>query len=798
MTQNDSPATTDVDAEISALLATLRATERRLEVLTTGSVETPASHEALHILLQRRAQQRLPHGEAMRQASILNALPNSVALLDAQGVILSVNEAWRRYAGHRGLQGALAEVGANYLSLCHEASGWDAEEALRVAAGVQRVLAGQQEKYMMDYQCTSAAETRWFQMTVAPLRDEAYCGAVVIHADITELKLAEAKIAYLNRVYATLSGINSLVVRVSDRDELFREACRIAVEVGGFRMASVILVDAAQQMVPVASVGKDASLLQEIRQLLINPESAAKTMSAMAVSERRVVVANDSVNDPRVILGKRYAAAGVHSIALFPLLVDERVAGLFSLYASEKAFFKDEELALLQELAGDIAFAIDHIDRRARLNYLAYYDVLTGLANRALFVDRLRQFKRNARQHRSRLTLFLIDLERFKNLNDSLGRTAGDALLKQVADWLVQRLGDADLLARVGPDLFAAVLPVVTQEADARRSIESMLAAFPEHPFRLNEGVFRMAFKAGAAQFPDDGNDAETLFKNAEVALKKAKTSGEHYLFYTQQMAEAVAGKLSLENQLREAIDKGEFVLHYQPKIDLHSGKLTGAEALIRWQDPRSGLVAPGRFIPILEETGLIHVVGRWALRQALSDYLRWRRAGLDAVRIAVNVSPLQLRNRAFLAEIKQVLSVDADAAAGLELEITESVMMEDVRHNIANLYSVRQMGLRIAIDDFGTGFSSLAYLAKLPVDTLKIDRAFVEDMIAGPDGLALVSTIISLAHALKLNVVAEGVETDEQARLLRLRGCNEMQGYLCSRPLPATEFEERFLMRRY
>jgi EAL domain-containing protein (putative c-di-GMP-specific phosphodiesterase class I) len=235
-------------------------------------------------------------------------------------------------------------------------------------------------------------------------------------------------------------------------------------------------------------------------------------------------------------------------------------------------------------------------------------------------------------------------------------------------------------------------------------------------------------------------------------------------------------------------------VLHYQPKGSFASGKLTGAEALIRWNDPRTGLVPPGRFIPILEETGLIYDVGRWALRKAIEDYLRWRAAGLPAVRIAVNVSPLQLRNRGFIDEIRQAIGIDAQAAAGLELEITENLIMEDVKHNIASLQAIRAMGVTIAIDDFGTGFSSLSYLAKLPVDTLKIDQLFVTDMTAGPEGLALVSTIISLAHSLKLKVVAEGVETEEQSRLLKLLSCDEMQGFLFSKPVPAEIFETRFL----
>jgi len=505
-------------------------------------------------------------------------------------------------------------------------------------------------------------------------------------------------------------------------------------------------------------------------------------------------VANDSQNDPRLAFGKKYAESGVRSIAVLPLTVADQAVGVLALYATEIEFFHEEELKLLTELTGDIAFAIDHIEKQARLDYLAYYDVLTGLANRTLFLERVAQYMRSAVSSGHKLALFLIDLERFKNINDSLGRATGDALLRQVTDWLIRNARDANLVARVGVDLFALVMPRVAQGGDVARLLEKWTKAFLEHPFRLNDAVFRISAKTGVAIFPDDGADVETLFNNAEVALKQTKSSGDRYLFYARKMNEAVAGRLNLENQLHHALDKEEFVLHYQPKVNLLTGELTGAEALIRWNDPRTGLIPPGQFIPILEETGLISEVGHWALRQAIKDYLRWRAAGLPAVRIAVNVSPLQLRNREFLDEIRQAIRIDAQAPAGLELEITESLIMEDIKHNTASLQAIRAMGVSVAIDDFGTGFSSLSYLAKLPVDTLKIDRSFVIDMSSGPDGLGLVSTIINLAHSLKLKVVAEGVETEEQSRLLRLLDCDEMQGFLISKPVPSEIFEARFL----
>jgi len=738
------------------------------------------------ITKRKESERQLRHSEK-RFKAIFDQAPIAMALLDAQGHPIVSNPPLSRMVGYS--VDELAQMTFSDFTY--------PEDVDKDFTQFTELMAGHISTYNMEKRYVHKdGHLIWADLFVTVLRDEHGLPQDVIGMaeDITERKASEARIAYLNRVHSVLIGIHSLMVRVHDRHELYKAACRIAVEVGGFRMALISIMDKNEdRIVVVASAGKDDDLLASIEGLLSSGAAAEKTMIARAIRDKQVIVSNDSRNDPQVLLGYQYAKSGVRSIAILPLTVADEAVGALSLYTSEIEFFHEEEMRLLTELSADIAFAIDHISKQERLHYLAYYDVLTGLANRALFSERVAQLMRNAVSNGNRLAVGLIDLERFKSINDSLGRTAGDNLLKQVAEWLAAKAGDINLLARMDADHFALALPNVRQDGDLARLVEDTMEAFVQHPFRLDGTVFRISVRVGIALFPDDGSDAEALVKHAEAALKKAKTSGHRYLFYTQTMTAAVAGKLALENRLRGAIRNEEFVLHYQPKVDMVSGKVTSAEALIRWNDPRTGLVPPNEFISILEETGMIFEVGRWALGKAIEDYLRWRNMGLLAVRIAVNVSPMQLRRHDFVAEIASKISIDPHAAEGLELELTESLVMEDVKHSIESLKAIRDMGVTISIDDFGTGFSSLSYLAKLPVDTLKIDRSFVIEMDT-PEGLALVSTIIIVAHALTLKVVAEGVETKKQSRQLLSLGCDEMQGFLFSKAVPVALFEARFL----
>ena len=785
----------DANDEVSALIATLHETEQRLEELTAGEVDTVSDRDG-RTFLMRRAQEQLRHNEAARQAEselrfrqIAENIREVFWLTDpAKNEILYISPAYEEIWGRS--CASLYASPREWADAIHP----DDRERVQLAARTKQAAGTYVEEYRIVH---PDGAIRWIRDRAFPvLRNEREVYRIAgLAEDITEQKRAETRIKRLNRVYAVLSQINTLIVRAKTREELFREASRIAVEQGEFLMAWIGIVDRkAGSVMAVASAGDVRDFLESAPLGTIESSPDSFGLPGRAILEMIPMISNDVHADPHRMMKPELAERGINSLAVIPLLDGGQAIGVLALYSADAGFFDDEEMLLLQELAGDIAFAIDHIDKQERLDYLAYYDSLTGLANQSLFLERLQEKLLSARGDPRKKAVFVLDIERFKTINDAFGRHAGDELLKQIAERFVQIGGDVNRFARIGADRFAIAASDIDSAEQVGRYTEQKLGAFLGRPFRIGGSDLRISAKVGIALFPDDGADADTLLRHAEAALKKAKATGERYLFFTQAMTERIAERLSLENQLRQALDRGQFALHYQPKVSLASGRLTGAEALIRWNDPRTGLVPPGQFIPILEETGLIHEVGRWALRKAVEDHLRWRTAGLAVVRLSVNVSQLQLRDRGFIDEIEHAVAVDPHAAAGLELEITESLIMEGVKQNIATLRAIRAMGITVAIDDFGTGFSSLSYLSKLPVDTLKIDRSFVIDMTVGAEGMALVSTIINLGHSLKLKVVAEGVETEEQSRLLRSLNCDEMQGFLFSKPLPSEIFETRYL----
>jgi diguanylate cyclase (GGDEF)-like protein len=427
--------------------------------------------------------------------------------------------------------------------------------------------------------------------------------------------------------------------------------------------------------------------------------------------------------------------------------------------------------------------------RTAQVERLAYYDTLTGLPNRLLFTDRLYQALTSAQRNRQMISTLIVSVDRFKKINDTLGHAIGDLLLREVGERLQSCLKKGETVARFEGEEFALLLTQIAATDDlveTGRIIDEAL----KPSFLLAGHEVYLTASIGISLFPYDGEDGATILRNAGAALYRAKTQGgNNYQFYTADMNSRALKRLAMETSLRRAIESDEFVLYYQPQIDFGSGEVVGAEALIRWQQPDLGLVQPLEFIPLAEDTGLIVDIGAWAMHQACAQADSWRQSGFGDLRIAVNVSARQVQQKGFFETVVRVLDETGLSSDCLELELTETSIMENAESAVALLTDIRRLGVKIAIDDFGTGYSSLSYLKRLPIDILKLDRSFVNGATSDPDDAALVMAIITLAHNLRLKVIAEGVETEEHLRFLRLLRCDAGQGYLFGKPMTAEHF---------
>ncbi len=421
----------------------------------------------------------------------------------------------------------------------------------------------------------------------------------------------------------------------------------------------------------------------------------------------------------------------------------------------------------------------------------AHYDALTELPNRILLNDRLDFMLAHARRNGQILAVLFLDLDRFKFANDSLGYSAGDLVLQEVARRLKRTVREVDAVFRLGNDEFAVILEEISHIEDAAKVAKKIQKVFAK-PFAIEKSGHEVYISAsiGISLFPYDGVDMDTLVKNAETAMHRAKEQGENsYQHYTPSMNSKALEHLTIEYRLHKALEQNEFLVYYQPQVDIRTNAVVGAEALIRWRHPEIGLVSPGEFIPIAEETGLIIPIGEWVLRTACSQVKQWRRLGHEDLRISVNLSARQFQQQVILDKVREAIE-EADLPVNtLELEITESIGMKNAELTVRILSALREMGVRLSIDDFGTGYSSLNYLKRFPVDVLKIDQSFVRDISVDQDDEAIVEIVINIAHALKLEVIAEGVETEEQLAFLRAKGCDEVQGYYYSPPIPADQF---------
>ncbi|HEV7610520.1 MAG TPA: EAL domain-containing protein [Steroidobacteraceae bacterium] len=608
----------------------------------------------------------------------------------------------------------------------------------------------------------------------------------------------EQRLQRLTRTYRMLSSTSSAILRLRDRVELLDEVCRIAVYQGGYERVIISLRDSdADSLRPRASAASDADLRRPtdpLPQAGDSPTVQSRTMALRAIATSAPTVLNDLAaesqlpgdsypsDEIQVLLARGYGAA-----ATLPILIDGTPIGVITLLSTPAHVFDEPEIKILSELTANLSFALQYLAKDEAVHFLSYFDGLTGLAKRPLFCQRLAHLLSKPPLGGIR-TVVVFDVQKLAAINDSFGRYAGDLLIQQIADRLKSAYTESEHIAHFGGGTFALTLATAAQANDTGRSLQNAAAQVFSAPFELHGEELRPVIRSGVACHPHDGNTAEVLVQNAETALKAAREENEKYKLYGL-VTRHPTSRLALEARLSGALERGEFFLHYQPKVCLDNGGLEGFEALLRWRDAHDGLVPPSLFVPLLERSGAIVDVGEWVLMQAVHDIRTWFAAGLTPVRVAVNVSPLQLRHRDFVDRVlSSIEPASRLGAGGIDIEITESMLMQDLELSIRKLSHLREKGIGVAIDDFGTGYSSLCLLARLPVDTLKIDRSFVQALADSANGMTLMSTIVSLGHAFQMQTIAEGVETVQQLETLRLVKCDQAQGYFFGQPGPASD----------
>jgi diguanylate cyclase (GGDEF)-like protein/PAS domain S-box-containing protein len=609
-----------------------------------------------------------------------------------------------------------------------------------------------------------------------------------IDRDVTMQVAQQARIARLNRALRFLSGASSAVIRIRDRGALLREACRLAVRVGGYGMATIYVrpkddVD-AEPLVYRAVLREQSGAPTPPRAALDGDGPAARAFG----SAEPVIVTDYSGGSVPLADRDLLHGMGLRSCIALPLTVDGTAVGAIELHSHEVGVFEDAELALLRRVAATIAFSLQYLYSKESAEYLEYFDPLTALANRALYLQRLGKMIDRAQDAKSFVSLLIIDITGLTIINDGLGHQAGDLLLKLMAERMKSAFGDSSCLCHLGAGRYA-VSEAAELDADAaatllRRRVDDLVGA----PFMIGDQPVHVSIKAGFAQYRDVGRDAEVLLERANTALARAKLTGERYVRHVPNMNTEAAERLSLTNRLRNAVTGKQFVLHYQPTLDLRSEQIDGVEALLRWPDSTHGPISAGVFVPMLESLGLIDDVGRWVLANALAEASACIDDADAGLKVAVNVSPVQLRRDAFVDEVLNVLETVPHPRIRLVLEVTESTLMIDP-HKVGDMLArLRAAGVSVAIDDFGTGYSSLKLLSRLPVDVLKIDRSFVRDLLTSPGDRLIAQSTIALAKSLGMRTIAEGVETKEQVELLRELGCDVLQGFLIHHPVPADD----------
>lgn len=659
------------------------------------------------------------------------------------------------------------------------------------------VLIARQPNTIQELQALEAGAVDYFSdvmptpVLTARLRNHLSGRMSKLERYIRELELQQRKNAKLNRALATLSGTNSAIARLRERSALFNETARVAVEIGGYGAAWIAMRDKHERFVIVASNGFSNDQLPALNTLFAHDGVIQSSIRSGAVEIRNATSLDGAIDISSTDAFNR----GFGGLAIVPLKPWDQVEGVMALYADEEGSFDDIDVSLLSELSQDLSFALRNFEQQDRANYLYYYDVLTGLPNFPLFLDRLTQVIYTAYSRELGVYVLVANLGHFKNVNEVWGRQAGDQVLEIIAQRLRASLPEQANIARVTGDSFA-IADLYSDNADLTLLIDRVISII-EEPIRIEGHTLQLSARMGCATSPEDGEESEVVFRNAEAALKHAKLTGEKAYFYSRELNAHVSAELELEGLMRSAIGTDQFVMHYQPKIDLRSGEIVAAEALIRWIHPEKGLISPADFIPLAEDTGLIIPIGKWVIETVCAQQSAWRRQGIPIVPVALNLSAMQFKGGDVLKDVQAALIAHEVSPVHIELELTETLVMQDPAAAEQTMRSLREVGLHLSLDDFGTGYSSLAHLKRFPFSSVKIDRAFVTDITTNAGDAAIAKAIIGMGHSLRLNVIAEGVETAEQLQLLRESGCDQVQGFYFSRPVAADEFGEMLRARK-
>ncbi|KFN44112.1 hypothetical protein N789_06770 [Arenimonas oryziterrae DSM 21050 = YC6267] len=667
-----------------------------------------------------------------------------------------------------------------------------AEDRARVEAALPGLVADKRgwKDWILRWRHRDGS-VRLLESTAQPLFDDE--GEVSVYRgidrDVTLRVQQEQKIRQLARIHAVLSALGNAVLRANDTQELLDMTCQLTVEQGHF-MAACIGERTPGGCLALSSHCGDERVVRMIEALgdlpLGGPAQDARPAQRAFNEARNIAIADYGALSIAEPIRQEMAQVGVASQIALP--IGTPPWGVLGLFSDKPQEFDAEEISLLERLTAEIDYARKFIAKSEHLEYLAYHNPTTGLPSRVAYRDLI-----VPRIERAPQAIAMADVDRFRYFNQSRGRPFGDQLLREIAARLKSLMPHGALLAHPSDDAFIFAFDHAGDLEAAMGKVDTILVACGEQPFLVEGEQVRARLHGSVLLAPLHEDTADGIERTLVAVLAEAQTRDRAVLGFTEEVRSRATRRVELERDLRHALENDGFELYLQPKFHAATHRLTGAEALLRWRHPQRGMVSPAEFIPVLEETGLIVEAGAWVRRHALKVCQRWRELGSFGLRLAVNVSPRELRQLNFITECEQLLAPfggDHD----LDIEITESMLMDDIAHSIMVLQALRDLGCRVAIDDFGTGYSSLNYLSRLPADALKIDQSFVALLALSPDTLSLVTNIIGLAHSLGLKVVAEGVEEEEQAKLLRLLRCDEMQGYFFGRPVPQAQFEETWL----